>query len=106
MSIRTIGTDPIQVAYSNPKRLKLVVQMLPQSLAAGNANEEIFGKWGSAPSNNLAHNTWDFVLVPGAADGTNLSGLKDASVKKEDLWLIGSTTGLQVNITEEDEKPE
>lgn len=101
MSVLTVGTNPVQVSFANPKRLRLVAQMLPVSVAAGNANAQIYGKWGSAPKADATSNTWDFVLVPGASDGTNTSGLAGADARKEDLWLIGSTTGLQVNVSED-----
>lgn len=99
MAVRTIGTNPVQVAWYNPKRRVLSVQFLPASIAAANTGL-VFGKWGSAPKADAASNTWDFVLNPGSADGTNIDESAPIAQRKGDLWLVSDTAGQQVNVDE------
>jgi hypothetical protein len=99
MSQRIISTEPIQVAFSNPRRFQLTVQLIPSSIIAGNSGL-VYGKWGSAPKADINSNTWDFVLNAGAVDGTNLYETRDKSVLIQDLWLIADTTNQIVNLIE------
>lgn len=100
MSQRPIGTEPIQVAVSNPNRHQLTVQLLPNSIAPGNTGL-VFGKWGSAPKADINSNTWDFVLNSGAADGTNFYDATDKAHITQELWLISDTAGQLVNVVEQ-----
>lgn len=95
----TIGTTPIQVAWRNPKRFSLAVQFLPSSIIAGNTGL-IFGKFGAAPVANVESNTWDFVLNPGAADGTNIDEALAKAPEERDLWLISDTAAQIINVVE------
>lgn len=94
-----IGTEAIQVAWQNPKRRMLSVEYLPVGIEAANLGL-IYGKFGSPPVAAAASNTWDFVMVPGAATGTNFDeNLAEAPIKK-DLWLISDTAAQIVSVTE------
>jgi len=95
----TIGTEPVQVARYNTKRRVLAVQFIPSSIIVGNTGL-IFGKFGSAPKADTASNTWDFLLNPGAADGSNIGETALEAPMKEDLWLISDTAGQIVNVDE------
>lgn len=95
----TIGTTPIQVAWRNDKRLSLSAQFVPASIIAGNTGL-VFGKWGSAPKADTASNTWDFVLNPGASDGTNTDESQAQAPEKRDLWLVSDTAGQIMNLVE------
>lgn len=102
MSLLIIGTTPKQVAYLNPKRFQISVQHIPSSIVAGNTGL-IFGKFGSAPVANINSNTWDFVLNPGASDGSNLYESSNKAHIDKDLWLISDTADQQVNVTEREQ---
>lgn len=99
MSLAIIGQEPVQVAFQNPNRFQLTVQLIPSSIIAGNTGL-VFGKWGSAPKADINSNTWDFVLNAGAVDGTNLYETRDDAYLKKDLWLISDTASQQVNVVE------
>lgn len=99
MSRLIIGTEPVQVARYNPIRRVLAVQYFPSSIIAGNIGL-IFGKFGSAPKADATSNTWDFMLNPGAADGTNIGETALEAPMKEDLWLVSDTADQIVNVDE------
>lgn len=99
MSVRVVGTSPVQVALPNPRRHIISVQLLPNNIVAGNTGL-VFGKFGSAPTASLNSNSWDFVLNAGAQDGSNLYETRDQSVHKGDLWLISDTADQQVNMVD------
>lgn len=99
MSVRSISTNPIQVATANPNRHSITVQLIPKSIAAGNTGF-VYGKFGSAPVASATSNTWDFVLNAGALDGSNLYEAAGAAHLKMDLWLIADTADQQVNVVE------
>ena len=96
---RAIGLDPIQGAQLNKNRHSISVQMLPSSIVAGNTGL-VYGKFGSAPKADINSNTWDFVLNPGAADGSSLYETTDKSYITQELWLVSDTAGQLVNIVE------
>lgn len=73
--------------------------MLPNSIAAGNTGL-VYGKFGSAPVADPNSNSWDFVLNPGAADGSNFYDATDKAFTQEDLWLISDTAAQIVNVVE------
>lgn len=98
-----VGTTPKQASWLNAKRFSLTVQFVPSSVIAGNTGL-IFGKWGSAPVADLNSNTWDFVLNPGAADGTNLDKSMAEAPDKGSLWLVSDTADQVVNLVEENIK--
>lgn len=100
MARTVIDTEPVQVAWRNPKRRALTVQMLPTSVVAGNTGL-VFGKWGSAPVASITSNTWDFVLNAGSGSGTNLFETTDKAAITKDLWLISDTAGQVVDVTEQ-----
>lgn len=99
MSLVIISTNPKQVAFSNPNRKSLTVQMLPDAIATQNTGL-VFGKFGSAPVADVDSNTWDFVLSAGASDGTNTFETRDKALIDKDLWLISDTADQQVNVNE------
>lgn len=99
MSQRIINTTPVQVAYRNPRRFQLSVQLIPSSIVAGNTGL-VYGKWGSAPVADINSSTWDFVLNAGAVDGANLYETRDVAKQQQDLWLIASIPGQLVNVVE------
>lgn len=99
MSRLTIGTEPVQVARYNPKRLSLSVQYLPGSQIAGNVGN-VFGAYNGAPKADLTSNTWDFALNPGASDGTNISETLPEAHQKGDLWLVSDTADQIINVVE------
>jgi len=102
MSILTIGIEPKQVAYLNKNRFQISVQLIPSSIVAGNTGL-VYGKFGSAPKADINSGTWDFVLNPGAVDGSNLYESKDKAHVDKDLWLISDTANQQVNVVERDQ---
>lgn len=73
--------------------------MLPSSIVAGNTGL-IFGKFGSAPTVGVDSNGYDFVLNPGAADGSNLYETTDKAYDTQELWLVSDTAGQLVNVVE------
>lgn len=99
MAKRLIGTEPVQVATRNTRRHQITVQMLPNSIAAGNLGL-VYGKFGSAPVASLDSNTWDFVLNSGAADGSNFYDASDKAFIQQDLWLISDIADQYVNVVE------
>lgn len=99
MARLSIGTNPVQVAPRNTRRHQITVQMLPNSIAAGNTGL-IYGKFGSAPAADPNSNSWDFVLNPGAADGSNFYDATDKAFNQQELWLISDTAAQIVNVVE------
>ncbi len=99
MSLRIIGTNPVQVAPRNTKRITIQVQLLPNNIAAGNTGL-VFGKFGSAPVASLESNTWDFVLNAGALDGDNVYSSRDRAMLEQELWLVSDTAAQEVNVVE------
>lgn len=99
MARRSIGTEPIQVAPRNTLRHQITVQLLPNSIEAGNTGL-VFGKFGSAPVADLNSNTWDFVLNSGAADGSNFYDASNQAFNQQELWLIADTAAQIVNVIE------
>ena len=99
MARRVIGTTPVQVATRNTRRHQITVQMLPNSIEAGNTGL-IYGKFGSAPVATPGSNSWDFVLNSGAADGSNFYDATDKAYNEQDLWLISDTADQVVNVVE------
>lgn len=99
MARRSIGLNPVQVATRNTRRHQITVQMLPNSIAAGNVGL-VYGKFGSAPVATPESNTWDFVLNSGAADGSNFYDANDDAFNKQDLWLVADTADQIVNVVE------
>lgn len=95
----SVGTNPKQVTFKNEKRLSLSVQFLPAGIIAGNTGL-IYGKFGSAPKADPLSNTWDFVLNPGATEGTNLDETLAKAPITDDLWLISDTADQIVSLTE------
>ena len=94
-----IGTSPIQVARHNDKRRMLSVEFLPASIVAGNTGL-VYGKFGSAPVASATSNTWDFLLNPGASNGTNQNEDMPEAPLKQDLWLVSDTAGQVVQVIE------
>lgn len=99
MARLSIGLDPVQVAPRNPLRHQITVQLLPNSIEAGNTGL-VFGKFGSAPVASLNSNSWDFVLNSGAADGSNFYDASDKAFNEQELWLIADTADQRVNVVE------
>lgn len=99
MARLSIGTNPVQAARPNINRLSLSVQYLPAGIIAGNIGL-IYGKFGSAPKADPLSNTWDFILNPGATEGTNLDESLAKAPLTEDLWLISDTADQIVSLTE------
>lgn len=99
MAALTVGTDAKQVALANPRRHQITVQLLPNSIEAGNTGL-VFGKFGSAPVATLESNSWDFVLNAGAADGSNFYDASDVAFNRQELWLKSDTAGQKVNVVE------
>jgi len=95
----SVGTNPVQVALANPRRHQITVQLLPNSIEAGNTGL-VFGKFGSAPVASLDSNSWDFVLNAGAADGSNFYDASDQAFNRQELWLISDTAAQIVNVVE------
>lgn len=95
----SIGVLPKQVVFKNEKRLSLSAQFLPAGIIAGNTGL-IYGKWGSAPKADPLSNTWDFVLNPGATEGTNLDEALPKAPNTDDLWLISDTADQIISLTE------
>lgn len=105
MARLSIGTEPVQVATRNTRRHQITVQMLPNSIEAGNTGL-IYGKFGSAPVAAAGSNSWDFVLNSGAADGSNFYDATDKAYNQQDLWLISDTAAQIVNVVETSLPPE
>lgn len=99
MARRLIGVTPVQVATRNTRRHQITVQMLPNSIAAGNIGL-VYGKFGSAPVATPESNSWDFVLNSGAADGSNFYDATDKAYNQQDLWLVSDTADQVVNVVE------
>lgn len=99
MSARTVGTDPIQAAPRNDKRMSLSVQLLPNNISSGNTGL-VFGKFGGAPTASLNSNNWDFVLNAGAQDGVNIYETREKALLTQELWLVADTAGQVVNVVE------
>lgn len=99
MSVRIIGTTPVQIAPRNPRRHALSVQLLPTSVASGNTGK-VYGKFGSAPIASITSNSWDFVLNAGAVDGANLYESTQEAFIKEELWVTADAANQQVNVVE------
>ncbi|TAK58901.1 hypothetical protein EPO14_01120 [Patescibacteria group bacterium] len=94
-----VGLNPIQVARPNSHRHQITVQLLPNSISAGNTGL-VYGKFGSAPIADPNSNSWDFVLNSGAADGSNFYDASDEAYNKQDLWLVADTADQIVNVVE------
>jgi len=94
-----VGTDHVQVAPRNDRRLSLSVEYVSDAVIATN-NAKIYGKFGSAPVASDDSNSWDFVLNPGAIDGTNQNQSLPEAPNKEEVWLIASATGQIINVVE------
>lgn len=94
-----VGTGHAQVAPRNNRRLSLSVEYISDSVIATN-NAKIYGKFGSAPVASDDSNSWDFVLNPGAIDGTNQNQSLPEAPNKEELWLIASGADQIVNVVE------
>lgn len=105
MARRVIGVTPVQVATRNTRRHQITVQLLPNSIIAGNTGL-VYGKFGSAPVADPASATWDFVLNSGAADGSNFYDATDKAFNTQDLWLIADTAGQVVSVVETSLPPE
>ena len=89
----------MQIALRNTQRAVLTVEMLPNSIQAGNTGL-IFGKFGSAPVASLSSNTWDFVLNSGATGGVNVYQSRDMALIQQELWLISDTAAQEINVVE------
>ena len=94
-----VGTEVKSVAWQNPRRVALSVQMIPSSIVATNTGL-VYGKFGSYPVADINSPTWDFVLNPGASDGTNLYETRDSALIKQPLFLISDTSSQEVNVVE------
>lgn len=105
MAIILVGVNPVQVAKRNPRRASISVQMMPTSIQAGNTGK-VYGKFGSAPTASDTSGTWDFTLVAGAADGSNVAEGADRANDERELWLVASAAGQYVNVVEKYLPPE
>lgn len=94
-----VGTSHVQVAPRNNRRLSVSVEYISDAVIATN-NAKIYGKFGSAPVASDESNSWDFVLNPGAIDGSNQSQSLPEAPNKDDLWLIASAAGQVINVVE------
>lgn len=95
----TVGTEPVQIAWYNPKRKKLIIQFLPASIFSGNTGL-VFLKRGSAPVASLTSNSWDAVLNSGSTDGENIDEANPKADYIGDVWLVSDTAGQIVNVSE------
>ena len=95
----TVGVEVKSVAWENPLSVALAVQMVPSSIVAGNTGL-VYGKFGSYPVADINSPTWDFVLNPGATDGTNTFETRDKALITKPLFLIADTADQVVNVTE------
>lgn len=94
-----VGQSHVQVAPRNNRRLSVSVEYVSDSVIAGN-NAKIYGKFGSPPVASDESNSWDFVLNPGAIDGSNQGQSLPEAPNKDELWLIASAAGQIVNVVE------
>jgi hypothetical protein len=99
MARLSVGTDPIQIAWYNPKRFSLAVEFVASSVIAGNTGL-VYGKFGSCPVASIISNTWDFLLNAGAVDGTNTAESLGAAPDFRDLWLVSDTADQIINYVE------
>ncbi len=99
MARYVVGTDHVQVAPHNAQRLSLSIEFISDSVIAGNTGK-VYGKFGSAPQVGVDSNSWDFVLNPGAIDGTNQGQSLPSAPNKEEVYLISDTAGQVLNVVE------
>lgn len=85
-----VGTTPIQLAWSNPRRKKWEAEFLPASIIAGNTGK-VYIKRGSAPVASDTSNTWDHVLNSGAAVGDNIDDSSPESPWKGAIYAVSDT---------------
>ncbi|HRY62687.1 MAG TPA: hypothetical protein P5056_02880 [Candidatus Paceibacterota bacterium] len=100
----TIGTEAKQILAANPKRKRWELQMIPQSIEAGNTGYIYIGK-GYPPSTNSDSMAKDAILSDGASVGDNVDALLEKCPYTGAVWAVATIaaqvcTLFEENITE------
>lgn len=98
----TVGTDPVLVMDSNPKRTGWSITVPPVSLEASNTGIVQIGV-GFQPVAELTSPQAGTKLNAGSATGDDKQFPEDNSVHKGQIWARSDTAGQIIEVDEESE---